>query len=183
MRDRRRVTGLTLVEVLVATVLTGVSVLGALGILSQAQAVAGQVQRTTTASRRAHASIALLRAFALQLTVARDTATSFVGSELSARFETRCRVPRGWVEPCIVSLSVEDSAGVDHLHLDTNGFGRWEVIADSSILQLRYLEDASDGGHWRPTWTQTHSIPLGLGLIRFRDGATDTLFLRIGRRG
>ncbi len=174
--------GLTLVEVLVATVLTGVAVLGALGMLNQAEAVTGQLQRSAIAAQRSQAAIARLRSLVSQLSVSRDTSATLIGSGTSVQFASRCRVPRGWVEPCAIEVSVEDSSGLSHLHISENTSSHWDVLEGSMLLQLLYLEDAVGNGRWRGAWRETHAVPLALGVIRAKENVTDTVIFRIGWR-
>lgn len=165
-----------------AILLTGVAILGVLGMLDQARAVTGQIQRRATENRRTHAVGALLRSLALQLSLSNDTLPTFVGTDNTARFRSRCRVPRGWVEQCSVVVSIADSSGLSELRLAAPGIEQMTVLRDSTPLLLRYLESAKDGGHWRRSWISTSSVPLGFGVVRSGGQMPDTAFFRIGRR-
>ena len=176
VRKRR---GFTLVEVMVALLVSGVIVLGARMILEQlgdeATRIVGYAART---DRNANAE-RQLRALARRLEIATTASTEFGGDEQSAHFSSWCDVPGGWQERCAVTLEV-DVEGDKHMLVARLSTGEKLIIRDElERCELRYLKDASTGGTWFRSWGTGISAPIGIGVIVDRD----TLILRIGERG
>jgi prepilin-type N-terminal cleavage/methylation domain-containing protein len=173
--------GFTLVEVMVALVVTGVVLLGARTMLGQ---IADDADRITAAAAEADRDAnaeALLRTIVDRLEIAGrpDEEVRFEGEPQGARFRSWCEVPDGWLERCEVSLGFIDLDGekVLALRLSTGelvplrrGFGAGE---------LAYLRDAAAGGAWVRSWGASITAPIALGVVI--DG--DTTIVRIGERG
>lgn len=178
MRSERRRPGFTLVEILVALVLSALVVLGARMLLEQ---LADSAHRTVTGAarddRNANAE-QLLRELTRRIEVGTVGAVHFAGEPDSARFTSWCDVPAGWQERCIVRLRIRRSPQGATLNLSAAGTPP-QYIRAASDMELRYLDDASAGGRWFRSWGAGITAPIAIGLVA--DG--DTTVLRIGGRG
>lgn len=177
----RRQAGFTLVEVMVAIVVTTIVLAGARALLGQ---IADGGDRIAAAARNAdregNADL-LLRTLAgrLQVSGVPGAEVRFAGEPRVARFRTWCEVPDGWLESCEASLGIipADSGSALALTLSTGeliplrrGFESGEIL---------YLRDAASGGAWVREWGSSITAPLALGIVI--DG--DTSIIRIGERG
>ncbi len=184
--------GFTLVEVMLALVLGGMALSGAvfllLGLSDRGRAIdaaAWNVNHEANAER-------LVRNAVRNLRLSPDSTPSLEGEPTSARFRSWCDGPAGWPERCAVRLFVRETAKGRAISLETRpGDGRIDADgaphdADGAphgaavvdlwsgfgSAGLRYLVDAGQGGTWTDRWS-TLVPPSALGLVV--DG--DTLIL------
>lgn len=180
-REPRR-TGLTLIEVLVALVVTGAVVLTGRGIADQ---LAQSSRMTTTAIdarlteiSKAHELRRMFRLAAAPL----DSTSAFNGGLDRVVFTTRCTVPRGWDEPCRCLVYVERTRQPVALQRNCSGSSTTDTLAeDATGITLHYLIDATRGGQWLKDWGRSSNLPTAIGVVRFTHA--DTLIVRIGPRG
>lgn len=175
-RPRRR--GFTLVEILVALALSAVVVLGARMLLEQ---LADSAHRTVTGAARSDRDAnaeQLLRELTRRIEVGTAGAAHFAGEPDSARFTSWCEVPPGWQERCVVRLRIGRTPQGATLSVFAPGTPPQHIRA-ASVMELRYLDDASAGGRWFRSWGAGITAPIAIGLVA--DG--DTTILRIGGRG
>lgn len=173
--NKRSHAGFTLLEIMVALVISGLVVAALAAMQVVAADVATRVPhdvRTTTANRNA-------MQFARELFVQADPGPSgelsFTGTADSVAFTSWCPVGGGWVERCPVTLAIRPGAEGGAVELGWMGgsltLARWE-----SAVRLEYLRDARGGGTWVQQWGTAISPPQAVRVI------TDSLelILRIG---
>jgi len=176
--DRYR-SGFTLIEVLIALVVSAMVTLGARSLL---EATSEHVLRVTRTARRIDADAngeRLLHTLVSQIEVASPIDSTFGGDERSVHFASWCNVPRGWLERCRVELTFEQIVDgfVVTAKLST---GEIVVVRRGRTADgLRYLIDPADGGKWLRQWPNSSTPPLAVGIVIDRD----TLIARIGERG
>jgi prepilin-type N-terminal cleavage/methylation domain-containing protein len=175
-----RRSGFTLIELIVAIMISGIVLLGARALW---ESLAGSVDRLrleASADARVANGERLLRSLVGRLEVGTDQSHEFAGDEQHATFTTWCDAPAGWQERCDAELAIEpDSGGAEQLvaRLSTG-----EVITlerGFSTGVLRYLNDPAGGGVWFRIWGHGITAPLAIGAIT--DG--DTAIVRIERGG
>lgn len=171
--------GFTLVELMVALVISGIALVCISALLTQ---IADGADRITAAARAADRDAngeRLLRTLLHRLEVGTDAGARFEGSEAVARFTTWCDMPAGWLERCRAAIVVDTVKGAPAL---TVVLSTGEVIAVRAGFEagaLRYIADPSGGGTWFRIWGIGITAPLAIGVIL----DADTLILRIGERG
>lgn len=171
--------GFTLVELLVALAIAGTVVVTARMLLEEL-ATDGDalLAETTETDSRANAERAL-RDLVLRLEVGTSEGRQFAGDESAARFSSWCDVPRGWLEPCTVTLAV-DGRGSETALVAALSTGEALVLRRGfSTARLQYLGDAARGGTWFRSWGKSITAPLAIRVVL----DADTLLLRIGERG
>lgn len=171
--------GFTLIEVVVALVVSGVVLLAARALLTGVADGADRLARASRAADQDANGERLLRTLFARLDVATDSARTFTGDERRARFTTWCDVPAGWTERCEAAV-VFDSLGGRPALVAVLSTG--EVVAlrqGFAAGELRYLADAAGGGRWFRDWGRALTAPVAVGLVI--DG--DTVIVRIGERG
>lgn len=186
MTERARRRGFTIIELLVALAVGGVAILGAAAMLG---AVSDQAERvaevTRTMAERANGE-RLLRALAASYQPSVNGEATFIGESESARFVSWCQTSNGWPERCWVRLSVlpADAAlgRTTRLVASLSTGGTEVVLSGFEAAELRYLDDASNGGRWFHTWGAGISAPLAIGVVRVTESRTDTLIVRLGVR-
>ncbi|HEX2781020.1 MAG TPA: prepilin-type N-terminal cleavage/methylation domain-containing protein [Gemmatimonadaceae bacterium] len=178
MRRDRRV-GFTLLEVVVALLVSGVVVLGARLLLERIGDGAQRIVATASASDERANGIRLLRDLTLRLDPGTTDATPFSGDSAVTRFGTWCEVPRGWIERCVVLIAVRRGEARDTISVATSTGLAFAAFDGPAPLELRYLRSARDGGEWFRTWGSGVTAPLAIGIVSPRD----TTILRIGDRG
>lgn len=174
--------GLTLIEVLVALVVTAIVVLTGRVIADQlslsSRATTGALDARLAELEREHE----LRRSARLVSASLDTLSSFDGGRDRMEFSTRCTVPRGWDEPCRCRFDVQrTNQPVALVRACSAGFAPDTLLLDASGISLRYLVDAGSGGRWLEDWGRSSSPPIAIGIVRVDRG--DTLIVRIGPRG
>lgn len=177
--DRSRRAGFTLVELMVALVVSAVVVLGARTLLEQ---LGQSATRIVAASARAAADAngeRLLRDLAGRLEVGTSEATRFSGEPTVASFGSWCDTPSGWEERCAVSLVVRSEAGGARLVASVAAGDSLVLLRRAAPIELRYLDDPRAGGRWFTSWGAGITAPLALAVI----SGADTMIVRIGDRG
>jgi prepilin-type N-terminal cleavage/methylation domain-containing protein len=177
---RRR--GLTLLEVMIALLVTGLVVVSARGIAEQlsisARANVALIDtRLATVSREGE----LRRGFLLARESS-DSALAFDGSLDRITWSTMCTVPRGWDETCRCNVRVaqQQDGHAFVRQCDTDGVDE-TLLTDSVGFAILYLADPTNGGKWYRQWGRSVSTPFAIGVVRF--GVRDTLIVRVGSRG
>lgn len=171
--------GFTLVEVMVALVISAIVVLGARMLLEQlgdsalrTVAAAGRADRTANGER-------LLRDLAGRLEIGTEKSVQFSGEPRTARFGSWCDVPSGWQERCPVELSVVDRGAQSLLVANLASGDSVTLLVRDHPIELRYLDDPRAGGRWFTSWGAGITAPLAFAVI----SAGDTTIVRIGERG
>jgi hypothetical protein len=183
MRNAGSRLGITLLEVLVALVVIGVTV-GAARAIAEQIASSGRAATRTLDRRllvRAREN-ELRRTFALASAPV-DSTGVFDGAINDAVLTTRCVDARGFEGLCRCRLRI-DGTGASDVVLERlcDALAQPDtLITDSVSLTMLYLVDAANGGRWMREWRRTNSLPRAIGIIRA--GSSDTLIVRIGERG
>jgi prepilin-type N-terminal cleavage/methylation domain-containing protein len=174
--------GLTLVEVMVALLVTSVVALIGRGVVLQLSATSGSAVRAVDVQLLTRSRDEDLHRMFRFASAPRDSTTSFEGSASEVVLTTRCRVPRGWDESCRCSLQVVALAdGIGLKKSCAHSAVADTVVTDSVGLALRYLATVQNGGGWLREWGRSVSVPYAVGVIRI--GAADTIIVRVGGRG
>lgn len=178
-RDRLGRAGFTLVEVMVALVVSAVVVLGARMLLEQLGESAHRTTAAATRADRAANGERLLRDLAGRLEIGTTDAMRFSGEPQTASFSSWCDVPSGWQERCTVTLVATNEAGRASLAARFEGGGAITLLVRDAPIELRYLDDPRAGGRWFTDWGAGITAPLAVAVI----SGADTLIVRIGDRG
>lgn len=176
------VPGFTLVEVLLALVLGGMALSGAvfllLGLSDRGRAIdaaAWRVNREANAER-------LLRIAVRNLRLSPDSMPSLEGGPASARFRSWCDGPAGLPVRCSIHLFIREAEGSDRAIVLRSRVGDgWirggDASVDAAAVELwsglrfagfLYLVDAARGGTWVDRWSQP-APPAALGVVVDRD--------------
>jgi prepilin-type N-terminal cleavage/methylation domain-containing protein len=179
MKNCRRRSGFTLIEVLVALVVSSIILLGARAILG---AMSDNAQTILVETRIADESANAERSLRLvvrQLDIADGPGTEFAGDSTRAAFSSWCDAPRGTLDRCAIKLSVEGDKNGKKLLLAGLSGGTIVIRSGVHNIALRYLDSATLGGHWIETWAKGITAPLAIEIIV----EADTLIVRVGVRG
>ena len=180
-RPERRASrrGFSLVEMMVALLISGMVVLGARMMLEQlGDSAIRTIARSTRADREANGE-RLLRDLAGRLDVGSDASTGFSGEPGTAHFGSWCDVPSGWQEPCRVALVVVDRGQRSTLIATFAPNDSVTLLVREHPMQLRYLGEPRAAGRWFISWGAGITAPLAIAVI----SGTDTMIVRIGERG
>ncbi len=179
--------GFTLVELIVALVISAMVLVGArlmVELLSDA------ARRTTLAAQEADRTANadhVLRMLFSRLEIGTPDDRPFGGNPFATHFTTWCDSPGGWLERCDVVVDLE-------VHGDTNGLiahlaprdphgdvGPRTIRLATGFHSgaIRYLNDPRAGGQWFEQWGDGIVAPLAVGIIL----DNDTAIVRIGERG
>lgn len=183
MRRPRSRNGITLLEVLVALVVIGVTVAVARVIADQIVGAAQVARHSLDERLLARARDGELRRVFALASAPVDSLAVFDGAIDDVALTTRCVDTRGFEGTCRCRLSVASHMLTDAVlerRCDA-GVQPDTLVADSVGLTLLYLVDVSGGGRWIREWRKTNSLPQAIGVVRH--GALDTLIVRIGERG
>jgi prepilin-type N-terminal cleavage/methylation domain-containing protein len=178
-RSRREPRGFTLIEIVVALVVSAIVMLGARAMLGE---VGDDALRISAETRRLDSEAngeRSLRALVRQLDLNSGDLSQFAGDPRRVSFSSWCDVPSGWQERCAVTLTLERRAGANALVIRTSKGGALVVRDRVGAGELRYLTTVTSGGEWIRVWGAGITAPLAIGVIL--DG--DTLIVPIGERG
>jgi prepilin-type N-terminal cleavage/methylation domain-containing protein len=177
VRPRR---GFTLVEVLVALVVTAV-----LALLSHqlAAAVGDHAARLRDARRaldRRSNAYGMLRSALLSLEVGLDSAPEFLGHADRVRFAAWVPAAEGWSERRTLALQLEGDRWTASAPPDEH------VVLAGGITEVRldYLLEPGAGATWVRQWESAVSAPLAVRVRLTRKmGPVDTLLFLVKSRG
>jgi prepilin-type N-terminal cleavage/methylation domain-containing protein len=168
--------GFTLIEVVVALIVSAMAVTAAAVLLGTLGDQAETIRRSAaTVDGRANAEH-LLRQLVANAQGG-DSSPSFVGDSRSVSMRTWCETPQGWLDRCAARFVFERRVEGDDLLLQLTG-------ADSSAVALRrnvrngsvrYLLNVESGGTWAVVWEKP-SPPEALAIVL----DSDTLLLPVG---
>ena len=179
LRRSHRTVGFTLIEVVVALVVSAIVMLGARAMLGE---VGDDAHRIATETARLDAEAngeRTMRALVRQLDLSSGEGSQFAGDPRQVTFASWCEVASGWRERCAVTLTMEPLAGKSALVIRTSK-GVALVVRDRiGTGELRYLTTVTGGGEWIRVWGAGITAPLAIGVILDRD----TLIVPIGERG
>lgn len=174
--------GFTLPEVLVALLVTALLAGSARQVVDElGSAGRRMIAGATDADRDANAE-RMLRALLGSYEAGRDEAPPFDGAARAVRFPTWCQSAAGWVERCLVTLTIERSGEEAALFADVataGGRQRLRLAPVPADAVFAYLQDAEGGGTWTPAWREGAEAPLG---VRVPFGP-EVLLVRIGVSG
>jgi len=127
---------------------------------------------------------ALMRSWVRQIDISPSGVSTqgshnFGGDSAQTRFTSWCAAAGGWERECNISVKVTvDSTGATLLAESSYGDSARIKSRDSTIA-LRYLMDATDGGHWVNSWPVGPTVPIAIGVV----SRSDTVIYRVGARG
>jgi prepilin-type N-terminal cleavage/methylation domain-containing protein len=178
--SRKAGRGFTLIELMVAIVLSGIVLLGARALWESLAISVDRLRAQATADARAENGERLLRSLVGRLEVGTDQSHEFAGDEQHVRFTTWCDVPAGWQERCDAVVGFEPDSG-DRIQLVARLSTGELVPLERGFTRglLRYLNTPAGGGVWFRIWGHGIIAPLAIGVITDRD----TTIVRIGERG
>lgn len=177
-RQRSRRRGFTLVEVVVAIAISAIVILTARMLLENLGNGAERIERAARDADQVANGERLLRALIGRIEVGVQNET-FGGDEQSATFTSWCQSPRGWLERCRITVSIDTTSGSPSLTTTLPGDDRVVLYRANHRLRLRYLVDPSAGGTWFVKWGDGLLAPRAIGVV----ADSDTLIIRIGERG
>ena len=169
----------TLIEVMVALVVSGIVLLGARAMLEASADEAHHIVLAATEADREANADRVLRDLVGRLEVGTGPGTEFAGEPTMASFTSWCEVAAGWEEPCRVQLSIEHEGRVNALVAITSLGDTLRLRSDIQNGSIAYLSTPEAGGTWIRVWGAGITAPVALGFFLDRD----TLIVRIGERG
>lgn len=177
--DRAARGGFTLVELMVALVVSAIVVLGARMLLEQLGESAHRTVAAATRADRAANGERLLRDLAGRLEIGTSDAMRFSGEPAAASFSSWCDVASGWQERCAVTLVARAEGNRFALVASFASGDSVMLLVRDAPIELRYLDDPRAGGRWFTSWGAGITAPLALAVI----AGADTMIVRIGERG
>lgn len=172
-RDRR---GMTLIELLLATALLGMIVLGSHAMID---VVMTSDDRMAVRARAAeeqgvgHRMLFDLMSRAHSIT---DSSENFYGDARAVRLIGFCETPHGWRELCRASLQMRYEQGASVVEAWLSADQRIHLIRVSGASRFIYLDGSSLSGRWIEAWGSSIDLPAAVGVIRDRD----TLLVPVG---
>lgn len=177
-RDPRR-HGFTVLEVIVALVVSAIVILGARTLVERLDDGARRILAGAVRTDAKANGDRMLRDLALRLEVGTAEAGHFGGEPETAVFTSWCDVPRGWRERCLVTVTIVPGRDRDTIRVATSTGLRFVALDAPAPAALRYLNDSRAGGQWFQSWGAGITAPLAIGIASPRD----TTILRVGERG
>jgi len=173
--------GFTLIEVTVALLIAGLTVLVAHRVYSAAGDASARLERERhELDRRMNARRWLQQSF-LSLEVGAEQGTEFVGYPDRMTFSARLLGVQGWSELRRIELRAEQG----RLVATISGEGPTVLEDGIATLELDYLLIPGEATRWVRKWVSPSSAPLAVRLRMGNSRATrqDTLLLLIKERG
>lgn len=171
--------GFTLIEVMVALVLTAIVVGAAYQIFTSAIDVSARVDTAGVAHARATNARRWLSAALGSVDITRDTGGEFAGETARLTFTTWLLTGDGWFEPNRVSIE-ETGGGVA-----ASGDQGVAILLfpRARLAGIDYLGRLGEDSPWLSGWESAITAPMAVRIRVAHDARIDTLLLRVGERG
>jgi prepilin-type N-terminal cleavage/methylation domain-containing protein len=176
-RFRRR--GFTLIEVLVAVVLSAVVALLAHQLFGAAVDGGRRLRDVRLGTDRRGNADQFLRAAFLSLEVGIDSADGFSGKRDMVRFSTWLPTADGWLERGVVELGLDD----DRWIASAPPQAKVELANGVTDLRFDYLLEMGADSKWVSVWESAVSAPLAIRVRVTRRESADTMLYLIKARG
>jgi prepilin-type N-terminal cleavage/methylation domain-containing protein len=172
--------GFTLIEVLVAIIITAMVALLSHQIAGTVADHARRARDVRRATDREGNAYALLRSAFLSLEVGRDSAPAFLGNADRLQFSTWLTTADGWPERRTLELALRSHRWVASAPPDAD-----VVLAEGLVdLHFDFLVTAGAAPTWVRQWESTVSAPLAVRIrVTWAVGPSDTLLFLIKSRG
>jgi prepilin-type N-terminal cleavage/methylation domain-containing protein len=148
--------GFTLIEILVAMVVSGMIVAAAAGLLSVFGDRAQTIDRAGMQADREGNAYRLLQQIVGNAATTADSTPGVVGNASGASFQTWCESPHGWLDHCAAQLRFERTgdgvALLMRLRLRSADSAVVDIRRSLGIGRLRYLRNAESRGTWTDSW-------------------------------
>jgi prepilin-type N-terminal cleavage/methylation domain-containing protein len=171
--------GFTLLELMLALMLTGGAMLSAMLLLDQLGDGAERIVRDGAAmSRRANGARLMNRLFA-DARPSDDSTKRFTGDDHTVTLWTLCDVPGGWREPCRAILAIDDRGDSSAIVARLDIGGAFTVREQSGQRRLRYYDPTrSADSVWLGHWSSNVTLPLAIAIV----GSGDTTVIPVSAR-
>jgi hypothetical protein len=166
----------TLVELIFALTLGAGLCLGARVLLDALGRAREVLAHEAARSDRAANGERLLRSLVANIRADTGSVSHFEGDRRSARFASWCTVPSGWLERCVVCVSVRASGGDATVVMSPDNGGSFSVLNWRGSPELRYLDASNGDSRWIDRWSSRSTVPAAVGVV----GDGDTLALVVG---
>jgi prepilin-type N-terminal cleavage/methylation domain-containing protein len=180
-RERSRVRrGVTLLELMIALVATGLALIAARLLIEQVEDSGVVISRDAREEDAAANGERMLRILVGRSEVSPDSVRRFRGDDRTASFDSWCDHAAGWIERCRVTIAV--GIGIDSSAVVAS-MSTGEVLHLVNVpgaAALRYASRDSAGVRWLESWGRSIAAPFALGIVF---GVGDTVVVRIGERG
>jgi prepilin-type N-terminal cleavage/methylation domain-containing protein len=169
MPGRHETRGFTLVEVLAAIALTGLTISGAVMLFRQLDDESTRIRVESARITREGNARRILRALTRSAEATADTALRFRGDERSASFRSWCAVPSGWRERCGVLLFVDRGRDSSTITVQLSTGEQISCGAHRGAVEFRYLDVTLRDSSWLRFWSEGLRLPSAIGMIIERD--------------
>ena len=168
--------GFTLMEVVVALVVSAMTVTAAAMLLRSLADRTETIRRAAVTVDRRENGERLLRQLVTNTESHVDSTPSFVGDSASVRFSTWCETSHGWLGRCKAELGFAHDTHESVLRLQLHGADSGTVTLGQDIGHgsFRYLLNAESRGTWLDRWSLL-GPPEALAILL----DSDTLFLPV----
>lgn len=168
-----RRSGFTMIEVLVALSVGAVALTAGSALAHVAIATAGRQHAAISRHSETMLGYSWLKDAFANATAGRPGDAPFQGSAGAARFSTTLPHARGWFEPTVAAVALEDA----------NVVLRWRgqsqiVVGGANSLKIDYLGEFGLDSPWFTGWQSPSTVPLAVRLRIGRTQGTDTLVFR-----
>jgi prepilin-type N-terminal cleavage/methylation domain-containing protein len=175
--ERRR--GVTLLELMVALAVTGLSLVAGRLLIETID----DSGRTISAFARRSDTVAnadrILRSLLGRAEVSADSLRRFRGDSLAVSFDSWCDRPTGWIERCRVGLAIGYGADSSVVTASLSSGEILRLRTAAGLAQFRYVTRDTSGTRWMQSWGNSITAPYALSIVTARD----TIVLIIGERG
>lgn len=179
LHETTRRSGFTLLEVMVALMLSGIVVVGVRNIFATTSDSATIIARRAETLDRTANGIRFLRHVIENIESTGEAATDFGGDSAGVTFTTWCTTPDGWLDRCRASLVLDNADGDSRQVVVRLSTGETlATMTTSARAQLRYLTDPAVGDFWTDRWPAGVFLPRAIGIMT----DDDTVVLRTGDR-
>lgn len=140
---------MTLIELLIATVLTGLLMVYATRLMDTISDAARRTRSDGKESTDAALDRRLFKLLIINAQTTHDSVADFVGGDRAVQFTSLCAISRGWIHPCHVRMSIDvrGDAAVAVATVDDRVIA---VDHGDASLRFQYLEES--GAQWQSDW-------------------------------
>ena len=154
-------------------------ILVARGLVEQLNVADARLDLAARAESRARNSTRILARALDRLEVGTDSTRTFAGDVGTMTFTSWCDAAGGWLERCLMRLSLDTTSSNTRLVLRTSLGDSLALPGNFGGASFRYIDDTEDPKAWVWRWGPGVNAPTVIAII----SGPDTVLYRIGPRG
>lgn len=169
---------MTIIELMAGLAIAGMLLLIGRALFGQIDDAGSALGRWARATDERSNATRTLYALARRVSVRPDSLRRFFGDSTGASFNSLCEQRGGWLEPCSVTVTIDETSDSSSLVGELSTGEKLTLARLAGAGSLRYLDVSGTQEQWVSQWGRSIVPPAAMALVV----PGDTLFLPVAGR-